>query len=320
MDDRPEAANWRGPEQAERPEHTERPESRVESGDQYRHFDRSDSGRFQPRSVETAADNQLHLSPYEHFGVGAESSFLSPAEREEKLALFPAISEQLPVSQQLELRNNPEQAEKVREFSQVLETRLEKADPIVRRYLEQNIRRLTVSDAAHPGVAYYDLDNPGVYFNLEEDLKNIRGPGATYFHEMGHYLDHMVSGGVEHMFASDAIDGFFDALNADCDGVINQRMAAAGCQREEACRQISEEIWGAEYSSVSDLYDAITGGQCQGAWSHPRSYWFKPGQVEQEAFAHFFEASIGGGHRQELVKSYFPTAYQLFLAKVEELS
>lgn len=59
--------------------------------------------------------------------------------------------------------------------------------------------------------------------------------------------------------------------------------------------------------SFSDLIDATTNGQLHGNYGHSRNYWTRPGNLQAEAFAHFFEASMGDQGKLELhTKHHIP--------------
>ena len=71
--------------------------------------------------------------------------------------------------------------------------------------------------------------------------------------------------------------------------------------------------------SFSDLIDATTNGELYGRYGHSREYWQRPGNLQAEAFAHFFEASMGGGWKLELLSNLFPTAFAIFRDKIESI-
>ena len=64
-------------------------------------------------------------------------------------------------------------------------------------------------------------------------------------------------------------------------------------------------------NGVSDIFSGLTKDAIRGEWGHDWSYWTK-GVLEGEAIAHFFEARAAGGRKMEILKEYFPTAYEYF--------
>ena len=58
--------------------------------------------------------------------------------------------------------------------------------------------------------------------------------------------------------------------------------------------------------SFSDLIDATTNGQLHGSYGHSRNYPTRPGNLQAEAFAHFFEASMGEQDKLEFLSNFFP--------------
>lgn len=71
--------------------------------------------------------------------------------------------------------------------------------------------------------------------------------------------------------------------------------------------------------SFSDLIDATTNGQLHGNYGHSRNYWTRPGNLQAEAFAHFFEASMGDQGKLELLANFFPTAFGIFSSMIDSI-
>lgn len=46
-------------------------------------------------------------------------------------------------------------------------------------------------DDSGPEPSHYSPAEHGVYYNAAEDEKNVRGAGATYYHELGHMIDYV---------------------------------------------------------------------------------------------------------------------------------
>ena len=71
--------------------------------------------------------------------------------------------------------------------------------------------------------------------------------------------------------------------------------------------------------SFSDLIDATTNGQLHGSYGHSRDYWSRSGNLQAEAFAHFFEASMGESDKLELLANFFPTAFGVFSTLIDSI-
>ena len=71
--------------------------------------------------------------------------------------------------------------------------------------------------------------------------------------------------------------------------------------------------------SFADLIDATTNGQLHGSYGHLREYWTRSGNLQAEAFAHFFEASMGSEDKLEMLANFFPTAFGVFSALIESI-
>lgn len=65
--------------------------------------------------------------------------------------------------------------------------------------------------------------------------------------------------------------------------------------------------------------DATTNGQLHGNYGHSRNYWTRPGNLQAEAFAHFFEASMGDQGKLELLANFFPTAFGIFSSMIDSI-
>ena len=75
-------------------------------------------------------------------------------------------------------------------------------------------------------------------------------------------------------------------------------------------------------AAVSDLIGGLTGNECIGAWGHwDDRYWNNYKALEKEAFAEFFEASMGAdAMKVQYIREVFPQAYEEFLKTAGELS
>lgn len=71
---------------------------------------------------------------------------------------------------------------------------------------------------------------------------------------------------------------------------------------------------------LSDLFNALSGGECKGRYGHKREYWKSDATIGNEAFAHFFSASvIGSNVKLESIQAVFPNAYKEFLKIVGDM-
>ena len=187
----------------------------------------------------------------------------------------------------------------------------------VKRVFDKYKDQLVVQDSNEDNVAHYrPVDyiekKQGVYFNVGNDLINKRGPGTTYFHELGHMIDHL--SGASNKYSSE--NGSFEsALLSDGKTIRNLYNKYSVDEKEKFNQKISEDY----AHSVSDLIDGLTEGEISGGYSHHRDYWKKSGNLPKEAFAHFFEASMGGGEKLNYLSNMFPNAYKSFLEIIESI-
>lgn len=167
----------------------------------------------------------------------------------------------------------------------------------------------TVSDGA-----YYDSIFNQVFYNWEEDGQNVRGQGNTYYHEIGHMLDDYT----KLVGDSSSSKAFTNALENDFLNYVSKTMAIHNCDREKAYEYISEWLCvdGNNKNGISDLCGGLTKNACEGYWGHGDDYWQGkqehgiPDKVNNEAFAHFFEASMcTDTTKLDYIREIFPNAY-----------
>lgn len=194
----------------------------------------------------------------------------------------------------------------------ILADRCESASEEARSVFEKyaGSMKIQCTDLLESNAGFYcpqgagDLER-GIYYNAEYDMINSRGAGTTFFHEIGHMIDHASCNYND--FTSNNVH-FRNALLADTQNLVAQYRSVPNENRERFCEWISTN----QAHSVSDLLDGITQGEISGNWIHQRSYWNNTNNIQTEAFAHFFEASIGGNQALEYITTCFPTAYMVF--------
>lgn len=173
-----------------------------------------------------------------------------------------------------------------------------------------------ISDLHYRGTAHFNRYF-GISLSITSDLKNPKGAGATYFHESGHCLDWKIGRLTGRNFASLQNRNFGPAIKKDFNNYVAAVMNKHNCGIADAYRYINVELnhgtnyTSTEYSSVSDIFDGITGGKCSGRWGHDRRYWNDPDNFALEMFAHITEASFNPNpKRLELIKKIFPLTYR----------
>ena len=204
-------------------------------------------------------------------------------------------------------------------YEEVVGYRHDSADPAARSVFDRFAGELKVQNADYPAdqTAHYSphgtADHPrGVYYNAGADLTNPRGPGTTYYHELGHMID---NASTEYQGNLSNTAEFGDALMEDGRNILSIYESMTDKQKENFVSVISQDY----AHSTSDLIDAVTGGQLYVRYGNSREYWQYPGNLQAEAFAHFFEASMGGGGKKDLLSNLFPTAFGKFSEMIESL-
>lgn len=204
-------------------------------------------------------------------------------------------------------------------YVNVLASRYQNAENSVRRVFDNFTQQLNIRDANYPPnqTAHYSpMDYPGhprgVYYNAQADMNNPRGAGTTYYHELAHMIDHSSTGCQGNL--SNSTD-FGNALIQDGQTILSVYNGMTQNRQANFSQRIHQDF----AHSFSDLIDATTGGQLHGSYGHSREYWQRPGNLQAEAFAHFFEASMGGGCKLELLANFFPTAFAIFSDMIESI-
>lgn len=205
-------------------------------------------------------------------------------------------------------------------YENIISERHQNAEPNVRKIFDYYASQLNIKDANYPPdkVQHYSpngsIGHPrGVYYNASEDANNPRGNGSTYYHELAHMIDH-ASTGFKRNLSNTA--EFEEALMSDSKRILD---AYNNCTPEQQRRFINSLRGNNRTHSFQDILDATTGGVISAGWGHTRDYWSCPGNLQAEAFAHFFEASMGANDKVELFKRYFPTAFAVFLDMINNI-
>lgn len=190
-------------------------------------------------------------------------------------------------------------------YQDALERRFTSASPAAQRAFAKFVPVGSVADGTYPQTAHFSPLTKKIYMNFAQDAVNPRGVGQIFFHEHGHYIDRLSGSGLS--WASITAANFGVALRSDFDAYIKAVMKRETVKKTTAYALVSQEIQGNEYSAISDLFGGMSRNKCLGGWYHRAAYWKNPGALEQEAFAHMFEAQFSPD-RYALMQKYFPSA------------
>lgn len=205
-------------------------------------------------------------------------------------------------------------------YQNVLEDRYNNSKPKVKRAFDRFVRKMIIQNVDYPldysphySPHSYEEHLRGVYLNSNADFFNVRGAGSTFYHELGHMLDHASTGFRNNI--SNSTD-FMDALQKDGQRIMNAYKKMDKEKQERFISRIRQDY----AHSFSDLIDAITNGELHGRFAHSRDYWKRPGNLQAEAFAHFFEASMGGDEKKyNLLTNMFQNAFRVFEEKIDSI-
>ena len=170
----------------------------------------------------------------------------------------------------------------------------------------------TIETSLFEGTAHYNTKTKKISMHYRADLDNLRGTGATWFHEHGHLIDDAL-GTVSN-------DKQFKALlNED---VYQYRIRYGKEHNLRTYDKVDKAISGdlqdmRKHSAVSDLLDGLTSGNIRGCAGHMYDYWDNLENITSEAFAHMFEAQFDKVRYDEM-KKYFPQSLEYFEKKLKE--
>ena len=201
----------------------------------------------------------------------------------------------------------------------VISQRHENAEQNVREVFDHFAGKLMIQDSEYPPdqTAHYSPGNyighsRGVYYNAASDMTNPRGAGTTYFHELAHMIDHASCNYRSNLSNTPE---FAEALVEDGQRILSLYNNLPVEKQTAFLTRIRQD----SAHSFSDLIDATTNGQLHGNYGHSRNYWTRPGNLQAEAFAHFFEASMGDQGKLELLANFFPTAFGIFSSMIDSI-
>ncbi len=207
-------------------------------------------------------------------------------------------------------------------YLDIISQRHDNGESKVRRVFDNFTNQCLIQNAnyppnqtAHYSPMNYEGHRRGVYYNATYDMSNPRGDGTTYFHELAHMIDHASTGYQGNLSNNPE---FRQALLADGQDAFNRFNSAS----EEGQRHFRNNLrQNNRTHSFQDLLEGSTNGNLSFYWGHNRpdyNYWAREGNLEAEAFAHFFEASMGAPDKLELLALWFPRATIVFFNMIEE--
>ena len=172
----------------------------------------------------------------------------------------------------------------------------------------------SVADGHYAGTPHYSPATQTIKMDFATDFVNPRGPGSTFFHEHGHYIDHL-SQAVGRL--STKRTDFATVLKDDFAALVKSTQAAHKCTKTEAYAKLSSLVLTPETHSISDIFGGLSRNRARGSYGHRLSYWTGDA-VPVEAFAHLYEAQFSP-NKYALWKQYFPNAVIEFEKLLQEV-
>lgn len=200
-----------------------------------------------------------------------------------------------------------------------LKERFSHASKVSKKVFNKYIKPGSVVDSQFYGTAHYTKgskwEKEGIYMSYQADFNNVRGVGATWFHEHGHMID-ILSGGISYKNKN-----YIKSLRKDYENLIHiYHVKFPDMNLNEITKVISDSLTDMrEYSAVSDLLHGLSGEMIEGCAIHKMpdgsSYW-NDISISREAFAHMFECQ-SDELRYAKMKEYFPYSLKEFERMLE---
>lgn len=156
---------------------------------------------------------------------------------------------------------------------------------------------------------YFEPKDNTLYLNLKQDKEFGEKIGTGFYHEFGHASDATLGG--NQYLSND--EQFLTVLKADYKDILKRHSTP------EAAEQFLKDLEKPVSYSVSDLVEGLSKGKIRGGYGHmddDPKYWDDKYAVCNEAFAHFFEASMGDKERLSKIKESFPNGYNYYLKMI----
>lgn len=192
-----------------------------------------------------------------------------------------------------------------REIRELVEHNTTPAARLLLKYYDQ----VKVINTEARGGAVYVHHRKAIRYNVKKDISDDRGRHTALFHEVGHMVDDLM-GKPSHLKI------FRDAIQQDSDNLFRALIDGGVCANmEEAYKYVNRKTENdPSYHVVRDVLRGTTGNKI-GAENrrHDVDYWKKPGRIESETFAHFFEASlVDNPEKLQSIQQTFPHAWEVY--------
>ena len=231
-------------------------------------------------------------------------------------------------------------------YHQDIINRFDNSEDIEKAIFEQYTNEMIFDNIKRqpPTEAWFNSKDGKITMNIEEDSKNPRGSYATLFHENGHMIDYLSQNGMidKSWLSSDTREGelFYQALKEDYNNYVKNEKNnyyneyGVNPNDSEFQKYISNKLHGATYSNISDILDGVSLGFLRSDYGHSdflgidsngirtfdASYWKEPGNIQREAFTHFFEANMGASPERKIALiSNFPKAHEVYKTMINKI-
>lgn len=228
------------------------------------------------------------------------------------------------------------------------------------QHFESGLGVTTINDPKD--AAFFSSRDKGITINLANDSQGYKSnrtkgemaklPYQVSFHEFGHNIDYLASGGKGHYSILYQDNAFGKTIKKEFNDRVNARLRqlkaeTAGMSREEIWeylrdvgtwsitvdKQAAKELVAKELNelqeyrrtALSDLYESVSKIKYPAGWGHGLKYWKNQnywngenGGTAIEAFAEFWEC-IANPDQWETIKEWLPESAALFEQMLKDL-
>ena len=190
--------------------------------------------------------------------------------------------------------------------------------------------KIQIGSYDHKGVAHYSPSKNKVYFNMEEDMREVMGENTTIFHEIAHLFDSQMGKdkdgwSIGRDGTSYKDDMFNKTIIKEVDDWTKREKKKLKDKiwRTPRIAEVREEIeWqfrdmpAKSKSDISDIVEGATKGKMSFGYGHGKAYWNRV-KVSQEAFAEMYSATVNNPDSLEVLKEYLPKSYEVFIEVIK---
>lgn len=154
----------------------------------------------------------------------------------------------------------------------------------------------------HEPGAYYQPMTKLIVVDLKADKTDKRGMYSTFFHELGHAIDHD--------------NGYISKKKSYVDAMMDDYDSTVAIWAKHIPQVLSNKLkdTGDIGNGIQDIFGGLSAGKYKGKWGHSEEYWSRGNRTHEassELFAHMVSAATDP-ERVKLMEQWFPAAWKAF--------